>query len=83
VDSLERLEVTMFKKEGAPLRGALFYLDTWVSPNSELYAVLTDGKLSPAGRDMKAAWLYKDAHKHLYWPEDKKHLLNWRAGDVV
>lgn len=53
------------------------YKDVQVASGSALYAALAD-------KDMKKAEkLYQECQKefHKWWPEDKRHLLNWRIGD--
>lgn len=66
--------------KGSPLKRAVWYHDCWVAPGSELHELMHD-KDDMAKK--KASLLHKKCKAELQWPDDKKHLLNWRVSDSL
>jgi hypothetical protein len=55
------------------------YKDEFVAAGTDLCAALE------VGDTKKAETLYQESQKELfkYWPEDKRHLLNWKIGGTL
>jgi hypothetical protein len=54
------------------------YKDEFVASGTDMFAALEAGDMK------KAEALYQEAKKELFkwWPEDKRHLLNWKIGSI-